>query len=73
MRKGLPVSPGVAIGKAYVLDEVLGRIEPQRLGETQVSQELMAFDQACTAALEELHGVTIKVSRQIGSKDPTAG
>jgi len=69
MRKGLPVSPGVAIGKAYVLDEVLGRIEPQRLGETQVSQELVAFDQACAAALEELHGVTIKVSRQIGSKE----
>ena len=32
MKKGVPVSPGIAVARAYCVDEVLARREPYKLG-----------------------------------------
>ena len=52
MKKGVPVSPGVAVARAYCVDEVLARREPLKLDEAALSGEISRFDRACAAVAE---------------------
>ena len=54
MRKGVPVSPGVAVARACRVDEVLARRDPHYLDAAALSDEVRRFDQACAAAAQEL-------------------
>src|ERR671922_252537 len=54
MKKGVPVSPGVAVARAYCVDEVLARREPHQLDAAALSDEISRFDSACAAAAPEL-------------------
>jgi phosphoenolpyruvate-protein phosphotransferase len=69
MRKGVPVSPGVAVARAYCVDEVLARREPLNLDETALSGEITRFDRACAAAAEELDAIVARVSQQLGEEE----
>src|SRR5204863_1915517 len=69
MLKGIAVSPGVAVARAYCVDSVLARREPQYLDTAAVSEEIMRFDQACQAAAQELDNVIARVSQQIGEEE----
>jgi phosphoenolpyruvate-protein phosphotransferase len=66
MKKGVPVSPGVAVARAYCVDEVLARREPLKLDEAALSGEISRFDRACAAAAEELDAIVARVSKQLG-------
>src|SRR5262245_8394138 len=66
MRKGLPISPGVAVARAYCVDEALARREPQRLEEAALSGEVSRFDAALAAAGKELDGLIKEVQHQLG-------
>ncbi|HMC65797.1 MAG TPA: phosphoenolpyruvate--protein phosphotransferase [Gemmataceae bacterium] len=66
MRKGVPVSPGVAVAPAYCVDEVLARREPQTLDVAVLSDEVARFDSACTAAARELDAIAERVSKEVG-------
>ena len=44
MKKGVPVSPGVAVARAYCVDEVLARREPHKLDAAALSDEAIRFD-----------------------------
>lgn len=66
MRKGVPVSPGVAVARAYCLDDVLAHREAQPLEGASVAAELARLDQACAAAVLELDTLIHRVSRQLG-------
>jgi phosphoenolpyruvate-protein phosphotransferase len=66
MLKGIPVSPGIAIARAYCVDEVLAPREPQHLDANLLSAEERRFDEACQAAAVELDQIVERVSAQLG-------
>ncbi|MBI3468771.1 MAG: phosphoenolpyruvate--protein phosphotransferase, partial [Planctomycetes bacterium] len=69
LRRGIAVSPGVAIGTAYCVDEVLARLEPGELNRAQAARELARLDRAWTAAIDELRALQHKVAAQVGDKE----
>jgi len=71
MKRGVPVSPGVAVARAYCVDHVLARREPNLLDVAAVSAEIGEFDLACAAAAEELDKIIARVTQQVG-KDKAA-
>jgi phosphoenolpyruvate-protein phosphotransferase len=69
MRKGVPVSPGVAVARAYCVDEVLARREPHYLDVAALSDEVSRFDSACSAAALELDAIVTRVRDQVGEEE----
>src|SRR6266545_968591 len=69
MRRGVPVSPGVAVARAYCVDEVLARREPHYLDSAALSDEVSRFDNACAAAAQELDAIVARVREQIGEEE----
>ncbi|MBY0527320.1 MAG: phosphoenolpyruvate--protein phosphotransferase [Gemmataceae bacterium] len=69
MKRGVPVSPGVAVAPAYCVDEVLARREPSTLDIAAVSSEITRFDSACAAASQELEVIAQRVTKQVGAQE----
>src|SRR5205085_55859 len=69
MKKGVPVSPGVAVARAYCMDQTLARREPSRLDLAAVSSEISRLDAACAAATQELDSIIARVSNQVGGDE----
>lgn len=69
MKKGVPVSPGVAVARAYCIDQPLVRSEPLHLDGTALSGEVSRFEQACAAAGRELDASIERVARQVGQEE----
>jgi phosphoenolpyruvate-protein phosphotransferase len=69
MRKGVPVSPGIAVAKAYCIDEVFARRETYKADDVALSQEVVRFDKACAAAVQELDTIIARVTRQLGEEE----
>jgi phosphoenolpyruvate-protein phosphotransferase len=66
MLRGIPVSPGIAVARAYCVDEVLAPRDPQQLDASALSAEVRRFDDACQAAAHELDAIVQRVSSQLG-------
>ena len=65
--KGIPVSPGVAIGKAYVIhSEVSFNIPVRNILPDEISKEIARFEDALTRTRAEILGIRKKISNQIG-------
>jgi phosphoenolpyruvate-protein phosphotransferase len=69
MKKGVPVSPGVAVAHAYCVDQVLAHHEPYHLDSSALSAESARFDRACAAAARELDDTIARVTRQVGEDE----
>jgi phosphoenolpyruvate-protein phosphotransferase len=69
LKKGVPVSPGVAVARAYCVDEVLARRELSHLDRAALSGEVARFDRACAAAARELDAIVDRVSQQVGEEE----
>jgi phosphotransferase system enzyme I (PtsI) len=69
MKRGVPVSPGVAVARAYLLDEVLASGEPHKLEVAALSGEINRLDSACAAATQELDNIIARVSAQVGDDE----
>src|SRR6476620_8348672 len=69
LKKGIPVSPGIAVARAWVLDAMLARDEPSRLEAAAVSDELTRFDKALDDAAHQLDAMAKRVDEQLGSKE----
>src|SRR4051812_21376474 len=69
MMKGVPVSPGVAVARAYRVDEVLARHHPTVLDVAALSAEVTRFESAITAAAAELDAIIDRVSKQVGEQE----
>src|SRR3954469_9654569 len=69
MIRGLPVSPGVAVARAYRIDEALARHDPTILDAAALSAEVARFERACAAAATELDAIIDRVSRQVGEQE----
>ncbi len=65
--KGIGVSPGIAIGKVFVLHSGESFNLPKRpVGPEQISNEIARFEDALTRTRNEILGIRRKLSDQIG-------
>src|SRR5207248_594213 len=69
MKKGVPVSPGVAVARAFCVDEVLARREAAQLDVAAVTGEIQRFEDAVTAAAGELDAIVERVASQLGEEE----
>lgn len=69
MKRGVPVSPGVAVAKAYCIDDVCGTQGPRHVEDADVSAEVGRFERACAEAAQELDGIIARVSQQVGEDE----
>ncbi len=66
MRKGIPVSPGVAIGTAYVIHEIFVNPDTKRLERSEITAELARYETARDRAAADLRALERKVESQVG-------
>src|SRR5438270_2752445 len=69
MLKGVPVSPGVVVARAYCVDEVLAQREPHQLDGAALSGEVTRFETAIAAAGQELDAIVTRVTQQLGEDE----
>jgi phosphoenolpyruvate-protein phosphotransferase (PTS system enzyme I) len=69
MKKGVPVSPGVTVARAFCMLEVLVKREPYLLEPDSIAAEIGRLDQACTQAMQELDKIVERVSTQVGEDE----
>src|SRR5215469_171830 len=72
VKRGLPISPGVAVARAFCMDHV----DPGPAGQpafhldaAALSGEASRFDRACAAVARELDDIIERVSRQVGEDE----
>jgi len=66
MRKGIPVSPGVAIGTAYCIHQIFVNPDTKRLEDSEVTAELARFETARDLTAADLLALQHKVESQVG-------
>ncbi|MGM0441588.1 MAG: phosphoenolpyruvate--protein phosphotransferase [Elusimicrobiota bacterium] len=66
--KGTPASPGIAIGRAHLLEEDSYCVIKRNIGKKQVKKEQTRFKNAISEAREEFNQQKDRVSRDIGKK-----
>jgi phosphoenolpyruvate-protein phosphotransferase (PTS system enzyme I) len=66
MRKGIPVSPGVAVGTAFCIHEIFVNPDTKLLEDDEVTAELASFETARDKAAAELRALQHKVEQQVG-------
>src|SRR5688572_11709783 len=69
MRKGIGVSPGVAVGKAYCIHQIFVNPETRKLEQGEVLAELARYDQAREKTAADLHALFQKVRKQVGEQE----
>ena len=66
MIRGVPISPGVAVARAFRMDPALARHTPSLLDAAALSAEVVRFDQACDAVAAELDKTIERVRQEVG-------
>lgn len=66
LRKGIAVSPGVAVGRAYCVHEIFVGEDNTALPQSEVLAELARYERACEQTAADLHALYVKVERQVG-------
>jgi phosphotransferase system enzyme I (PtsI) len=69
MRKGIPVSPGVAVGTAFCIHEIFVNPDTKRLEDNEVTSELANYETARDKAAGELRALQSKVEQQVGHEE----
>jgi phosphotransferase system enzyme I (PtsI) len=69
MRKGIPVSPGVAVGTAYCIHEIFVDPDTKRLEDREVTRELEQYETARELATADLRALRSKVETQVGEQE----
>ena len=67
--KGIPASPGIAIGKACVFQDIFLMVESRNLNQEHVEQEVVRLKQAVRQVAEELLHDNLYVSQKVGKKE----
>ncbi len=68
VRRGLAVSPGVAIAQAYCIQDVFAGHEAEPLDDRAAMAELVRYDRARELALADLRSLHHKVRGQVGDR-----
>ena len=66
MRKGIGVSPGMAVGTAYCINEIFVDPDTKRLADGEERAELARYDDAREKTASDLHALHQKVASQVG-------
>ncbi|MDG2380710.1 MAG: phosphoenolpyruvate--protein phosphotransferase [Pirellulaceae bacterium] len=66
MRKGIAVSPGVAVGTAYCIHEIFVNPDTKRLEDQEVTAELARYEAARDKVSQQLRALQQKVASQVG-------
>ena len=66
MRKGIAVSPGVAVGTAYCIHEIFVHPDTKRLADDEVTAELARYETARDRTTTDLRALQAKVASQVG-------
>ncbi|MEA3328266.1 MAG: phosphoenolpyruvate--protein phosphotransferase [Candidatus Omnitrophota bacterium] len=66
MLKGIGASPGIVIGKVFLLDSEDIAIPRRRIKEEEVSKEIARFEEAMAQARFEVLGIQKRISQEIG-------
>lgn len=66
MRKGIPVSPGVAVGRAYCIHEIFINPDTKRLEAGEIAAELAHYENARDRTAADLRALQTKVEIQVG-------
>jgi phosphoenolpyruvate-protein phosphotransferase len=69
MKKGVPISPGVAVARAYRVDEVISRHESHHVDASLLAEEARRFEEACAAASAEIEAIAERVREQVGKAE----
>ncbi|MFT5299234.1 MAG: phosphotransferase system enzyme I (PtsI) [Mariniblastus sp.] len=69
MRRGIAVSPGVAIGTAYVIHEIFVNPDTKRLEDSEITAELANYETARDKAGADLRALERKVEAQVGHEE----
>lgn len=69
LKKGIPVSPGVTVARAFCVDSVLARRETAHLDVGSIAAEVRRFEEAVVAASADLDAIVDRVSKQIGEEE----
>jgi len=69
MPEGIAASPGIAIGKAYVLEKETFSILEYQMKEEEVEKEVERFKEAVRQSKNELERIREKVKKKIGEKE----
>ncbi len=69
LKKGIPVSPGVAVARAFCMDGVLAPRENTQLDVTALPAETRRFEEAVHAAAADLDAIADRVARQVGEEE----
>jgi phosphotransferase system enzyme I (PtsI) len=67
IRRGIPVSPGIAIGEVFLLEAEGVRIPEHFIRPEEVNPEVERLTKAMDAALEELHALAEELRSRAGS------
>ncbi len=66
MKKGVPISPGIAVGRAFRVDEAFARPTSGPPKPEDIETEVARFEEACNTVAVELDGLISRVSKEIG-------
>jgi phosphotransferase system enzyme I (PtsI) len=66
MRRGIAVSPGVAVGTAYCIHEIFVNPDTKRLEDQDVTSELAQYETARDRTAADLRALQSKVEAQVG-------
>jgi phosphoenolpyruvate-protein phosphotransferase (PTS system enzyme I) len=66
MIRGVPISPGVAVARAFRMDPALARHSPDLLDAAALSAEAARFDRACDEVAAELDQTIERVRHEVG-------
>lgn len=69
MRKGIAVSPGVAVGTAYCIHEIFVNPDTKRLADDEVTGELARYETARDKTAADLRALRSKVASQVGPEE----
>ena len=64
--KGIPASPGVSIGRAFLLDSEEVAVPRQSIPPSSIPQEIARFEEALTQTRREIEQIQAKISRELG-------
>ena len=63
--RGIPASPGVVIGKVFLLDRESIRVTKEKIEENEVAKEILKFKKALNDTKEEVLKIKEKVAKRI--------
>lgn len=69
MIKGLPISPGIAIGRIYKLGGMQVDILERTISEEEIPEEMKRLEEALDKAKKELKELVLKSQENIGKEE----